>query len=92
MGAAIEHQTAAVAENCNMRAFDWNHRQHARLLNRARELARTGRHQDHQSIGAQLEAVEGFAEATKELELIRFQIDRLCAMARASSRTSSERT
>ena len=66
-----------------MRAFDWNQRQRARLLNRARELARTGRHQDYKSIVAQLETVEGFAEATKGIEPIRLQIDRLCAMPRA---------
>ncbi len=71
-----------VVEECVVRAFDANQRQRARLLNRARELARTGRHQDHKSIVAQLEAVEGFAEATKQIELIRFQIDRLCSMAR----------
>ncbi len=71
-----------VAEECVVRAFDLNQRQRARLLNRARELARTGRHQDHKSIVTQLEAVEGFAEATKQIELIRFQIDRLCSMAR----------
>ncbi len=72
----------AIAVGGAMRAFDANQRQRARLLNRARELARTGRHQDHKSIVAQLEAVEGFAEATKQIELIRFQIDRLCAVAR----------
>ncbi len=72
-----------VAEECVVRAFDLNQRQRARLLNRARELARTGRHQDHKSIVAQLEAVEGFPEATKQIESIRLQLDRLCAMARA---------
>ena len=65
-----------------MREFDWNQRQRVRLLNRARELARTGRHQNHKSIVAQLETAEGFAAATKEIEPIRFQLDRLCAMAR----------
>ncbi len=65
-----------------MRAFDWNQKQRAKLLNRARELARTGRHPDYKSILAQLEAVEGFAEAAKEIEPIRFQLDRLCAVRR----------
>ncbi len=68
-----------------MRTFDWNQRQRARLLNRARELARTGRHPDHRSILAQLETVEGFAEAAKEIEPIRFQLDRLCAVRRAGN-------
>ena len=63
-----------------MRTFDWNQKQRARLLNRARELARTGRHPDHKSILAQLEAVEGFVGAAKEIEPIRLQLDRLCAM------------
>ncbi len=63
-----------------MRTFDWNQKQRARLLNRARELARTGRHPDHKSILAQLEAVEGFADAAKEIAPIRLQLDRLCAM------------
>ncbi len=66
-----------------MRTFDWNQRQRARLLNCARELARTGRHPDHRSILAHLETVEGFAEAAKEIEPIRFQLDRLCAVRRA---------
>ena len=63
-----------------MRTFDWNQKQRARLLNRARELARTGRHPDHRSILAQLEVVEGFADAAKEIAPIRLQLDRLCAM------------
>jgi hypothetical protein len=44
-----------------MRAFDWGQKQRARVLNRARELACTGQYQDHKSILAQLETVEGFA-------------------------------
>ncbi len=68
-----------------MRAYDWNQRQRARLLNRARELARTGRHPDHNSILAQLQTIEGFVEAAKEIEPIRFQLDRLCAMSRAGT-------
>ncbi len=66
-----------------MRTFDWNQKQRARLLNRARELARTGRHSDHKSILVQLETVERFAGAAKEIEPIRLQLDRLCAMSRA---------
>ncbi len=65
-----------------MRTFDWNQKQRARLLNRARELARTGRYADHRSILAQLETVEGFAGAAKEIEPICFQLDRLCAVRR----------
>jgi hypothetical protein len=65
-----------------MRAYDQKHKDRARLLNRARELARTGRHPDHKSILAQLETAEGFTEAAKEIEPIRFQLDRLCAVRR----------
>ena len=50
-----------------MRAYDWNQRQRARLLNRARELARTGRHPDHKSILAHLQTAEGFSGAAKEI-------------------------
>jgi hypothetical protein len=68
-----------------MRAYDWNQRQRARLLNRARELARTGRHSDHKSILAHLQTLESFSEAAKEIDPIRFQLDRLCAMSRAGT-------
>ncbi len=69
-----------------MRTFDWNQKQRARLLNRARELARTGRHPDHTSILAQLETVEGFAGAAEEIAPIRLQLDRLCGMKQAAGR------
>ena len=58
--------------------------QRAMLLNRARELARTGRHADHRSIITHLETVEGFADAGGQVGHRAFilQLDRLCAMAR----------
>jgi hypothetical protein len=68
-----------------MRPFDKSQRDRARLLNRARELARTGRYSDHKSILTQLETVEGFPEAAKELQPIQLQLDRLCAMKRAAN-------
>jgi hypothetical protein len=57
--------------------------QRAKLLNQARELARTGAHADHKSILPCLETQEGFAEARSRLEDRTFQaqLDRLCALA-----------
>ena len=76
---------AGVVEHV-MRAYDQKHKQRARLLNRARELARTGRHSDHKSILVQLETVEGFAGAAEEIDPIRLQLDRLCAMKQVAGR------
>jgi phosphoenolpyruvate-protein kinase (PTS system EI component) len=57
--------------------------QRSKLLNQARELARTGAHADHRSILPCLESVEGFAEARDKLEdrSFKVQLDRLCALA-----------
>jgi hypothetical protein len=77
-----------------MRAPPWKTQaQRTKVLKLARELARTGQHSDHRSIIAQLEPVEGFAEARVRFEesVIRLQLDRLCAIARAS-RTQAGRT
>jgi hypothetical protein len=54
-----------------------------KVLNHARELARSGQHPDHKSILAELEPMEGFAETLGRLELIRSQLDRLCALAQS---------
>jgi hypothetical protein len=58
------------------------HRRRSKAANRARELARSGAHADHQSIFSRLREHEGFpdAEALFSLDL-RHQIDRLCARA-----------
>jgi hypothetical protein len=55
-----------------------------RLLDIARDLARSGQHPDHKSVIAQLEATEGFAEVRGWLEgsAMRLQLDRLCALGR----------
>jgi hypothetical protein len=60
------------------------------VLNLARVLARSGQHQTHRSILAELEIVEGFAEAYGRLtdQVISSQLDRLCAMAQAPARGS----
>jgi hypothetical protein len=57
--------------------------QHVKLLNRARQLARSGRHTDHRAIFEALEATDGFADARSRLENFRSQIDRICALALA---------
>ena len=51
------------------------------MLNRARELARSGRHPDHKSIIAELETVDGLADASARLQGVRSQLDLLCALA-----------
>jgi hypothetical protein len=56
--------------------------QRKRLLDVARDLARSGQHPDHSSIIAQLESMEGFAEVRDWLEgrAMRLQLNRLCAL------------
>ena len=54
-----------------------------KVLNRARQLARSGRHADHRSIFADLETMDGFADARDRLEEFRSQIDRICTLALA---------
>ena len=61
------------------------YRERARLLNRARELARSGQHTDHTSIITHLETLEGFTDARERLATIRGQLNRLCAMVRDTS-------
>jgi hypothetical protein len=60
-------------------------------MNLARDLARSGLHIDHTTIVRELEAMEGFAAARPRLEdrAIRSQLDKLCAMSRASSAGST---
>jgi hypothetical protein len=55
----------------------WKRDQRVRVMNRAREFARSGQHPDHKSILAELETMEGFAETLDRLRLIRSQLDRL---------------
>jgi len=57
--------------------------QRKRLLDTARDLARSGQHPDHRSIFAHLEALDGFADARDRLQILRSQLDRLCAMAQS---------
>ena len=67
-----------------MSSSPWKTRlQRSQFLNRARDLARSGQYQDHASIMADLEPLEGFAEARERLQDIRSQLDHLCTLAQA---------
>jgi hypothetical protein len=57
--------------------------QRSRVLQLARELARSGQHPDHMSIIMELEPMDGFAETRDRLRDIRAQLDHLCRMARS---------
>jgi hypothetical protein len=66
----------------------WNTQlQRTKVLGLARDLARSGQHENHHGILAELEAVEGFATAHRCLtdRVISAQLDRLCAIAQASA-------
>ena len=65
-------------------AADRRARQRARVIERARDLARTGRYEDHTGIISALVGVDGYEEVRNKIEgqAIRAQLDRLCTMAR----------
>jgi hypothetical protein len=60
-------------------------RQRAKIMEIARDLARSGWHADHTTILQELEAMEGFSSAQIRIDTpaFRAQLDKLCAMARA---------
>ncbi len=64
------------------KAFWKAHKDRSKVLTLARNLARSGQHASHLTILAELEMVEGFAEAQRCLTEgpIRSQIDKLCAL------------
>jgi hypothetical protein len=63
------------------------YRLQAKLMNRARALARSGEHADHKSIIAHLATLEGFAAARGRFEdhVFHAQLDKLCALARGAA-------
>ena len=69
--------------------IDRQYRERARVLDRARDLARSGAHADHTTIVQHLERLEEFAAVRDRFEWSAFwsQLDRLCAMARDPSQT-----
>ena len=65
----------------------WLYNQRRKVLNHARDLARSGEHADHQTILPQLAALEDF-EAVRSVfadRAICAQLDLLCAMARKAA-------
>jgi hypothetical protein len=69
-----------------------SYRHRANVLKLARDLARSGRHLNHESIIAELEGVQGFADVQRCFrdKFIMSQLDRLCLMARTSGPSSAE--
>jgi len=66
---------------------DVPYRKRGKVLNHARDLARSGEHADYQTILPQLVALEGF-EAVRwvfEDRAICAQLDKLCATARKAA-------
>jgi hypothetical protein len=65
-------------------------KQRGKVLSLARKLARTGHYASHNHIIAELEVVEGFAEACRSLTEgpIRAQLDKLCTLAQAPPATA----
>ncbi len=63
-----------------------------RVLDYARELARSGQHADHKSIVAAIEQMEGFARARTRFQECAFlaQLDRMCRMAREAGASTQE--
>jgi hypothetical protein len=51
-----------------------------KVLRRARDLARSGQHANHETVIAQLEPMD--EDARRSLQAFRLQLDRLCALAR----------
>lgn len=64
---------------------DEAYRRRKKVLDVARELARSGQYEDHKSIISHLETLENFEHVRDRLEdsAFRVQLDKLCAMARA---------
>ncbi len=80
----MEAKTVMTGRTDADRASEARTRRRAKILDVARDLARTGWHEDHTTILRELEAIEGFAAVQTRLEDPAFcaQLDRLCAMAR----------
>ena len=68
-------------------AFSKTHARRSKLVEHARNLARSGDHADHASILRELERIEDIDVAREALAspLIRLQLDRLCALAQLTA-------
>jgi hypothetical protein len=64
--------------------------QRAKVLKLARDLARSGQHESHHTIVAQLHLLHEFGAAHHCLteRIVCFQLDRLCAAAQSSAQAS----
>ena len=78
---AVEEERVMDKDKLRCMDRDKLSRLRAKVLNRARDLARSGQHTDHKSIIEQMEPLD--VVARNGLQDIRFQLDRLCALARA---------
>ena len=65
--------------------------QRRKVLNHARDLARSGEHADHQTIILHLVTLDGFAAVRRVFEdrAICAQLDLLCARARKAARATN---
>src|SRR5215213_794963 len=63
-------------------ASQTHYAQRRKVLEFARDLARSGRYGDHKSLLAHLESMDGFGGARDDLQTYRAQLDGLCALAR----------
>ena len=76
---------AAVEKERMMDTRAWKARvEVVKVLNRARDLARSGQYPDHRSIIAQLEPLD--EAARNRLQNFRQQLDRMCVLARPGQR------
>ena len=68
------------------------HSARRKILDHARDLARSGQHADHKSIIAALQGEEGFAFAQARFQEYAFlaQLDRMCRMAREDDASTQE--
>lgn len=78
---AVEEERVMDKDKLRCMDRDKLSRLRAKVLNRARDLARSGQHTNHKSIIEQMEPLD--VVARNRLQDIRFQLDRLCALARA---------
>ncbi len=83
----LEHAVPVVRGS--MPSSDHVAKQRRKVLDRARELARSGRHADHKSIIAAVEQIEGFALARTRFQEYAFLVLQLRIMTRSIAGAAS---
>jgi hypothetical protein len=80
-------EEAAKPQESLMGRSDVTYRGRAKVLNHARQLARSGAYPDHKSIIPHLESLDGFEAVRERVEdrFFRLQLDRICALVRGSA-------